>query len=53
VFRSADRVVVEDHSRYGTFVNDRRIESRATLRAGDVLRVGAPGCEFLLVEARP
>lgn len=52
VFRSGDRVLVEDHSRYGTFVNDRRIESRATLRAGDVLRVGVPGCEFLLVEAR-
>ena len=47
-----DDVVVEDHSRFGTFVNDRRISSVATLRAGDVLRVGAPGTTLLLVEAR-
>lgn len=52
VFRRDDEVVVEDHSRYGTFVNGRRIDARASLRAGDVLRIGAPGCEFLLVEAR-
>ncbi|MGB5592191.1 MAG: FHA domain-containing protein [Gammaproteobacteria bacterium] len=45
-------VVVEDQSRYGTFVNDRRIESSASLRAGDVLRVGTPGHKLLLLEAR-
>jgi len=52
VLRRGDDVVVEDHSRYGTFVNDRRIEATASLRAGDVLRVGTPGTSMLLVEAR-
>lgn len=52
VRRRGARVVVEDHSRYGTFVNGRRISERATLKAGDVLRVGTPGTEYLLLEAR-
>lgn len=52
VFVRGGEVVVEDHSRFGTFVNDRRISSMATLRAGDMLRVGAPGTTLLLVEAR-
>ena len=52
VLRRGDDVVVEDHSRYGTFVNDRRIEATASLRAGDVLRIGTPGHNLLLVEAR-
>jgi hypothetical protein len=33
-------------------VNDRRIAESAPLKAGDVLRVGTPGSEFLLLEAR-
>lgn len=52
VFLRGDEVLVEDHSRFGTFVNDHRISSVATLRAGDLLRVGAPGSTLLLVEAR-
>lgn len=52
IVRRGDAVVVEDHSRYGTFVNDRRISDSAPLKAGDVLRVGTPGSEFLLLEAR-
>jgi hypothetical protein len=52
IVRRGDEVVVEDLSRYGTFVNDRRIAQRATLKAGDKLRIGTPGSEFLLLEAR-
>ena len=50
--RRNGEVVVEDHSRYGTFVNDRRVIEEATLKAGDVLRIGTPGSEYLLLEAR-
>ena len=50
--RRGDDIVVEDHSRYGTFVNDRRVSEEATLKAGDVLRIGTPGSEYLLLEAR-
>jgi pSer/pThr/pTyr-binding forkhead associated (FHA) protein len=50
--RRNGEVVVEDHSRYGTFVNDRRVSEEATLKAGDVLRIGTPGSEYLLLEAR-
>jgi hypothetical protein len=50
--RRGNDVVVEDHSRYGTFVNGRRVAEEAVLKAGDVLRIGTPGSEFLLLEAR-
>lgn len=40
---------VEDFSRYGTFLNGHRIDGSALLRGGDLLRVGSPGHEFLLI----
>jgi len=45
VFRSGGRVLVEDHSSHGSFLNGQRIECRAELSVGDRLRVGAPGIE--------
>ncbi|MEQ9560900.1 MAG: FHA domain-containing protein, partial [Woeseiaceae bacterium] len=41
--------LLEDHSRYGTFLNGHRISSSAVLQAGDTVRVGSPGFEFLLI----
>lgn len=41
--------MVEDFSRYGTFLNGHRIDGSALLRGGDSLRVGSPGHEFLLI----
>ena len=52
IVRRDDGVFVEDHSRYGTFINGKRVSESARLHAGDVLRVGSPGSEFLLLEAR-
>jgi hypothetical protein len=52
VYRRGGGVVVEDRSRYGTFINGRRVDGSAEVRAGDVLRVGSPGSELLLIEAR-
>ncbi|MBS0399449.1 MAG: FHA domain-containing protein [Proteobacteria bacterium] len=45
----AGQAFVIDHSRYGTFLNDERVVSRALLRAGDRLRLGNPGVELALV----
>lgn len=37
------RTTVEDHSSYGTFVNDRAVNGSADLLLGDVIRMGSPG----------
>jgi pSer/pThr/pTyr-binding forkhead associated (FHA) protein len=47
------RSFVTDHSTYGTFVNDERIGGRLELRAGDVLRLGAPGISLDLIRVLP
>lgn len=41
--------VLEDFSRYGTFLNGNRIDGSAVLQIGDVLRVGSPGYEYRLI----
>lgn len=45
--------LVEDHSTYGTFVNDERVTGRLALKVGDVLRVGAPGVSLDLIRVMP
>jgi hypothetical protein len=50
-YRDGGEVWLEDHSTYGTFVNDERITGRVELRAGDRLRIGTPGVECELVRA--
>jgi hypothetical protein len=50
--RIEGRVVVEDHSRYGSYLNGRRVAGKAFLRAGDRLRLGTPGIEVQLIEVR-
>jgi pSer/pThr/pTyr-binding forkhead associated (FHA) protein len=42
-------VIVEDHSTYGTFLNGSRLEGRASLAAGDRLRLGTPGIVLQLI----
>jgi hypothetical protein len=41
--------IVEDFSRYGTFLNGHRIDGSAVLQAGDQLRIGTPGHELKLI----
>ncbi|MGH9388075.1 MAG: FHA domain-containing protein, partial [Vicinamibacteria bacterium] len=48
--RIEGRVVVEDHSRYGSYLNGRRVEDKAFLHVGDRLRLGTPGIEVQLIE---
>jgi len=47
--RKNGRCVLEDHSRYGTFLNGHRIDGSTVLQVGDVIRVGSPGYEFQLI----
>ena len=49
IFVSEGRVVVEDHSTYGSFLNGERVDGSATLEAGDRLRLGSPGIELQLI----
>ena len=49
IYRVGDRVLVEDHSSYGSFLNDKRIDTKAILAVGDRLRVGTPGVELRLI----
>jgi len=43
-------VVVEDHSTYGSFVNDERVVGKTVLTVGDRLRLGAPGVTLELIQ---
>lgn len=47
--RKNGQCVLEDHSRYGTFLNGHRIDGSSVLQVGDVLRVGSPGFEFQMI----
>jgi hypothetical protein len=49
IARATDGVWLEDLSTYGSFVNGERVGGRASLRAGDRLRLGSPGVECELV----
>jgi hypothetical protein len=42
-------VVLTDHSRYGTFVDDERVSGTAVLRLGQFIRVGIPGEKLQLI----
>lgn len=46
-------VQVEDHSTYGTFVNDERVTAPLALKVGDRLRLGAPGVTLELIRVMP
>lgn len=42
-------VRVDDHSSFGTYINELKVSETALLQAGDVLKLGDPGEELLLV----
>ncbi len=49
ITRQNGQCVVEDQSRFGTFLNGHRIDGSTVLQVGDALRVGTPGYEFRLI----
>ena len=52
VLRDGELRVI-DLSRFGTFVNERRVSGEAVLRRADVIRVGSPGAELEVVSMEP
>lgn len=47
------RIILRDHSRYGTRLNGHAIDGSAVLQAGDVISIGSPPREFrVAVEVR-
>ena len=49
IARKNGQCVIEDHSRYGTFLNGHRVDGTSVLQVGDSLRIGTPGFEFQLI----
>lgn len=43
-------VFIEDHSTYGSFVNEERVAGRTPLTVGDHLRLGTPGVTLELIQ---
>ena len=41
--------IVTDNSRYGTYLNENKIEESALLQVGDVIKIGMPGLKFALI----
>jgi hypothetical protein len=48
--RRAGSIIVEDHSTYGSFVNEERVVGNAVLTVGDRLRLGTPGVTLELIQ---
>ena len=44
---------LRDISRYGTFVNERKVAGEVALQPGDVVRIGSPGVELRAVVVEP
>ncbi len=53
IHRSGDRVILEDHSTSGSFLNGKQVEAGAELRVGDRLRLGPSDIEVQLITVRP
>jgi hypothetical protein len=52
IIRQADdRVSIIDHSRFGTYLNDEKIQALAQARSGDQLRIGDPGVTLTFIAA--
>jgi len=47
--RQGAEVILEDHSSYGTFVDDHRVSEPIILKLGQIIRVGTPGEELQLI----
>lgn len=50
LIRRNGAVVIEDHSTYGSFVNEERVVGRTVLTVGDRLRLGSPGVALDLIQ---
>ena len=44
-----NEIVLNDHSTYGTFVNEKPVDDKTILSLGQIIRVGTPGEELKLI----
>ena len=44
------RAALRDLSRYGTFVNEKRVAGETALSRADIIRIGSPGAELHVVD---
>lgn len=51
LMRRGGCVQIEDHSTYGSYVNEERVVGGATLAVGDRLRLGSPGVILQLIQS--
>ena len=51
--RSNGQCILQDYSRYGTFLNGHKIDGSAVLQVGDIVRLGSPGYEFRVIMTEP
>ncbi len=49
IYQLNGRVLLADHSRYGSFVNEERVKTEASLSTGDTVRIGTPGIYLKLI----
>ncbi|MEN8130560.1 MAG: FHA domain-containing protein [Pseudomonadota bacterium] len=49
IYFKKERVWLEDHSTWGTFLNNDKIDGRSELRTGDRIRIGTPGQELMCI----
>lgn len=52
VLQDSGQCVLEDHSRYGTYLNGHRVDGSSILQVGDAIRIGTPGYEFQLITTK-
>ncbi|AMN45675.1 hypothetical protein ACG33_00845 [Steroidobacter denitrificans] len=50
VLRRNGAVLIEDHSTYGSYVNEERVVGKTALTVGDRLRLGTPGITLELIQ---
>ena len=50
LLRRNGSVLIEDHSTYGSYVNEERVVGRTALAVGDRLRLGTPGITLELIQ---
>jgi hypothetical protein len=50
VVRRNGAVMIEDHSTYGSYVNEERVAGRTALTVGDRVRLGSPGVTLDLIQ---
>ena len=52
LFVKNNKCILNDLSRYGTYLNNQRVEGPSIVSVGDKIRIGSPGIEITLITIR-